>query len=151
MPRVRPVGDVDVQRLENGFVSGYREGDRVFYISIFDDSQKTQDVSEEVMAGWSPLWQQANDAFEAELREDDDYIQFQGKLFFVWEGNHRLAAWMRYINTFPSNDPDWHYSVHAIVLDPRGHVGNLLHAMSDINWYGFSFFLYLHSMFIIHC
>ena len=134
MARVRPIGEMGVQHLEREFVKGYRDGDRVMYISIYDHEEKTADVTEETKAEWSPCWQKANDAFEDELLADSDLKQFSGKMFYVWEGNHRLAAWYRHINKHHSEDPAWHISVHCIVLDPRGHVGNLLHAMHDINW-----------------
>ncbi len=134
MAKVRPVGEMGIQHLEREFVKGYRDGDRVLYISIYNNEEKSSDVSEEVKSSWSPLWQNANEAFEEELRCDPDLVPLSGKMFFVWEGNHRLSAWMRHINNHHSDDPEWHISVHCIVLDPRGQVGNLLHAMHDINW-----------------
>jgi hypothetical protein len=134
MAKVRPVGEVGVQHLEREFVKGYRDGDRVMYISMYNNDKQTRDVTDEVMAKWSPLWRDANDAFEFELQSDEDWSQFSGKMFFVWEGNHRLSAWLRHINKHHADDPSWHISVQCIVLDPRGHVGNLLHAMHDINW-----------------
>ena len=38
LPLVRPMNKVDVQRLENEFVIGYRDGDRVLYVSMLDVS-----------------------------------------------------------------------------------------------------------------
>ncbi len=137
MAKVRPVGEMGVQHLEREFVKGYRDGDRVMYISAYNNEELTTDVTEDIKSSWSPNWQMANEAFEEDIRADPDLKHLSGKMFFVWEGNHRLAAWMRHINNHHAEDKDWHVSVHCIVLDPRGQVGNLLHAMHDINWYFF--------------
>ena len=39
-PKVRPIVDSDVEMLANEFVKGYREGDRVLYVSPFDITDK---------------------------------------------------------------------------------------------------------------
>lgn len=135
MAKVRPVGEMGVQHLEREFVNGYRDGDRVLYISMYNHEEQTADVTDAIIGEWSEYWQRANEAFELDLQSDPDLQQFSGKMFYVWEGNHRLSAWFRHINSHHSEDPEWHISVHCIVLDPRGQIGNLLHAMHDINWY----------------
>jgi hypothetical protein len=134
MAKVRPVGEMGVQHLEREFVKGYRDGDRVMYISVYNNEESTCDVTEDAIAAWSTQWQNANQVFEEELKADPDLEHLCGKMFFVWEGNHRLSAWMRHINNHHAEEPEWHIAVHCIVLDPRGQVGNLLHAMHDINW-----------------
>jgi hypothetical protein len=134
MAKVRPVGEMGIQHLQREFVKGYRDGDRVMYISMYNNEELSSDVTEEVKADWSPCWERANQSFEDELQTDSDLKQFSGKMFYVWEGNHRLAAWLRHINNHHVEDPEWHISVHCIILDPRGQVGLLLNAMHDINW-----------------
>lgn len=52
MPKVRPVLHLDVRRLESEFVHGYREGDRVFYVSITNDSSATQLVTTQIKQSW---------------------------------------------------------------------------------------------------
>src|ERR1700738_5119253 len=85
---------------------------------------------------WSnPLWKAANDEFEEYLSSDTDLHQFRNKYFYVYEGNHRVTAWMGYIHKYHSNNPDWYISVDCIVLDARGECSRLLNAMNDINWY----------------
>ena len=42
---VRPINEVDVQRLENEFVTGNRDGDRVLYVAIYNDKAETLDVT----------------------------------------------------------------------------------------------------------
>jgi hypothetical protein len=134
MAKVRPVGEMEIQHLEQEFVKGYRDGDRVMYISMYNNEELSSDVTEEVKADWSPCWERANQSFEDELQADPDLKQFSGKMFYVWKGNHRLAAWLRHINNHQAEDPEWHISVHCIILDPRGQVDLLLNAMHDINW-----------------
>lgn len=46
MDEVRAVGELDVQRLESEFVNGYREGDRVLFISAFNSLDMSCDVSD---------------------------------------------------------------------------------------------------------
>ena len=139
LPLVRPINEVDVQRLENEFVTGYCDGDRVLYVSIYNDRAETLDVTSNMYDSWSGFWQSANDRFAAELDADPDLARFFGKMFYVWEGNHRVTAWWRHVNHFHRNDEAWHISVHCIVLDPRNETGVLLDAMNDINWYAFQF------------
>ena len=88
LPLVRPINEVDVQRLENEFVTGYRDGDRVLYVAIYNDKAETLDVTSDLYDSWSGHWQSANDRFEAELVADPDLARFSGKMFYVWEGNH---------------------------------------------------------------
>ena len=137
LPLVRPINEVDVQRLKNEFVTGYRDGDRVLYVSIYNDKAETLDVTSDMFDSWSGLWQSANDRFEAELVADPDLAKFSGKMFYVWEGNHRVTARWRHVNNFHRDDKAWHILVHYIVLDPRNETGVLLDAMNDINWYAF--------------
>ena len=137
LPHVRPINKVDIQRLENEFVRGYRDGDQVLYVSIYNDKAETLDVTSDMFDSWSGLWQSANDRFEAELVADPDLVKFFGKMFYVWEGNHRITAWWRHVNNFHRDDEAWHISVHCIVFDPRNETGVLLDAMNDINWYAF--------------
>ena len=72
LPLVRPINEVDVQRLECEFVMGYREGDRVMYVSVFNDILVDLPVSPAIMASWSPLWQEASAEFDVKLKKDPD-------------------------------------------------------------------------------
>ncbi len=134
LPQVRPLNEVEVQRLENEFINGYREGDRVLFVSPYNDLEQSQDVTEVYTNEWGIYWHEVNAAFEKELAKDDAFASLRGKMFYVWEGNHRLAAWMRHIEKFHCHDREWHYSVDCIVLDSRGNTCLLLDAMNDINW-----------------
>ena len=98
LPIVRPINDVDVSRLENEFMMGYRDGDRAMYVSIYNNLDEVFHVSDDMKSSWSPLWQEANSEFEAILQSDSDLSIFVDKMFYVLERNHRLTAWWRHIN-----------------------------------------------------
>ena len=133
LPFVRPISEVEVQRLECEFVMGYREGDRVMYVSVLNDIPIDLPVFPAIMASWSLLWQEASAEFDVKLKEDPDLAHLYGKMFFMWEGNHRLTAWWRHINNNHADEKSWYVSVDCIVVDPRGCTGVFLNAMSDIN------------------
>ena len=130
---MRPIVVSDVEMLANEFVKGYREGDRVLYVSPYDINDKDLTVRED-NAIWSyPLWKSANDEFEEYLSSDPDLHQFRGKYFYVYNGNHHVTAWMGYIHKYHSNNHDWYISVDCIILDARGQYSIFLNAMNDIN------------------
>ena len=39
------------------------------------------------------------------LQIDEDLKVFSGKIFMVWDGNHRLQAWLPIINQDHTYDP----------------------------------------------
>lgn len=134
MPKVRPVSEVEIQKLENEFVHGYREGDRVLYVSVYDYKGKSRVITEKDMETWDPHWIETNERFEELLSRQVHLQDLHGKMFFVWDGNHRYSAWWRHINMYHADEEDWHYSVDTFVIDPRGNAGDVLNAMNDINW-----------------
>ena len=134
LPLVRPINEVDVGRLENEFVMGYRDGDRAMYVSAYNNLDEDLLVTDDIKSSWSPLWLEANAEFDAILEKDADLSHLVGKMFFVWEGNHRLTAWFRHINKHHSMDKEWHIPVDCILVDPRGCTAVFLNAMNDINW-----------------
>jgi len=134
LPLVRPINEVDVARLENEFVMGYRDGDRALYESPFNNLGDEILVTEETKASWSAHWRDINDTFDDYLSDDPDLSFLQGKMLFVWEGNHRVTAWWRHIKRFHSLEKEWHISVDCIVVDARNCTALFLNAMSDVNW-----------------
>jgi len=87
-------------------MNGYQDGDRIFYISPYSNFKKTMDMTEEDIAKWSLHWQHVNEEFEKELMADDDLYQLRGRIFYVWNGNHRVLASMRYITKCHLEDLD---------------------------------------------
>ena len=55
LPLVQPINKVDVQRLENEFVTGYRDGDQMLYVSMYNDKAKSLDISNNIFDLWSGL------------------------------------------------------------------------------------------------
>ena len=121
-----------MQQLENEFITGYRDGDWVFHVSMYNDKAKLLDISSNISDFWSGLWRFANNRFEAELAIDLDLAIFSGNIFYVWEGNHRLPTWWRHINNFHDNDKIWLILVHCMIFDPQNKTDILLDAMNDI-------------------
>ena len=131
---VCPISEVEVQWLECEFLMGYREIDRVFYVFIFNNVPVDLPVSPDILVVSSPFWQEASVEFGVKLMDNSEVAHLAGKMFFVWEGNHRLTAWWRYINNNHADEKSWHISVDCIIVDPRGCTGVFLNAMNDINW-----------------
>ena len=50
LPLVRPINELDVQRLKNEFVIGYHNGHQVMYVSMFNNKDKSVDVSTEIFS-----------------------------------------------------------------------------------------------------
>jgi hypothetical protein len=85
---------------------GYRDGDRAMYVSPYKNLDEVLPVTDEIRATWNLFWQLVNDDFDSMLRNDSDLSHLVGKMFFVWEGNHRLTAWFRHVNKHHSMDKD---------------------------------------------
>ncbi len=60
-----------------------------------------------------------NASFEEGRNVDEDLQRFNGKMFYVWDGNHRLKAWMSYISTIHPDDLSWNIAMDFIMLDTR--------------------------------
>jgi len=82
---------------------------------------------------WGPLWNEANDNFNAILLATPGLQSFETSKFFVCDGNHRLLAWSSYIKKHHDLEMDWHISVDSIILDTKGRIGDVMHTMHDIN------------------
>ena len=113
---------------------GYMEGNGFFYVALDDNHGHTNDVTPTVMAKWSSHWKEVNEEFEEKLLADDDLKIFSNKMFMIWDGNHRLQAWMPIIEQFHAHDINWHFCVEGVILDPRGDVPSMIAALHEINW-----------------
>jgi hypothetical protein len=74
-----------------------------------------------------------NVAFEEALNSDEDLHRFSGRMFYVWDDNHRLQAWMPYISKVHPCDFSWHIIMDSIMLDMRKGLMHLLIVMTDMN------------------
>jgi hypothetical protein len=126
----------DVMNLAAHFVAcGYMEGNGVFYVALENNEGKTMDVIPQIMASWNNNWVKANVEFENELNSDDDLRAFSGKMFMVWDGNHRLQAWLPIINNEHKNYRTWHFAVECIILVVNGDIAQMLTALHEVNWF----------------
>lgn len=135
LPVVRPYLKSDVSHLASYFIaSGYMEGNGFFYVACVDNNGHSTEVTNEIIEKWSPEWRLVNEEFERLLQADEDLCIFSNLMFMVWDGNHRLQAWMPLIDEFHKGDITWHYSVDSIILDPKGDVPAVVSVLHDVNW-----------------
>jgi hypothetical protein len=83
-----------------------------------------------------------NEIFESFLLAKTDLKSLLKRMFFVWDGNHKLLALLPYIKHLHDDEPPWHISIHSIVLD-TSHDGLVeLHTtMTKLNKYTLETFL----------
>ncbi len=78
-------------------------------------------------------WLFENEQFEHFFFGDLDFKFLSSRMFFVWDGNHRLQAWLPYIQCVYNEDPKWHYSMDSIVLNTSHCLVELFTATTDLN------------------
>jgi hypothetical protein len=124
----------DITKLGADFFNGYRDVDRVFYLSATDSKETFQFVEGKVHASRSPNWARANAVFESQLDSDPSFTSYKNKLFLIWDGNHKFFAWKSYIDRVYTEDYERHVFVDSIILVSESDViPNLLNVMHDIN------------------
>ncbi len=109
MPIIHPTLKTNVMKMEQTFQMGYRVGERVFYVSPQNWQGETKSMAK-VLESRSLPWMQNNEDFEEFLKVDANLSSLCGKMFHVWDDNHRFQAWLPYINSIHSNDVEWHFS-----------------------------------------
>ena len=72
--------EIDVMKLENVFVNGYPEEDRVLYVSMFDSEDGMEDVPSLNTKEWNVHWKAS--MLELSLSKDEDMQNNYGKMFF---------------------------------------------------------------------
>ena len=91
-------------------------------------------VTKAMRKGWSKLWKKVNKEFESVLNSSPYLKKFSNRMFYVWDGNHRLLAWYPFIASNQRNNPAFHVPVKAIVLKvEESNRKELLHAMIEWN------------------
>jgi hypothetical protein len=135
LPVVRPFLKNNVSQLATHFMTdGYMEGCGFFYVAVENTHGHTNDVTPSVVAKWSTEWKEVNEEFEKKLLADNDLKIFLNTLFIVWDGNHRLQAWMPIIEQFHTHDINWFFCVEVVILDPRGDVPSVIAALHEVIW-----------------
>jgi hypothetical protein len=56
-----------------------------------------------------------NASFEEGLNMDEFLQRFSGRMFYVWDDNHWLQAYMPYISKVHSDDLSWHIAMDSIM------------------------------------
>jgi hypothetical protein len=82
---------------------------------------------------WDDHWKVVNASFEEGLNANEDLQRFNGRMFYVWDNNHLLQAWMPYISRVHPYDFSWHIVVDSIMLDTRKGLVHLLVTKIDMN------------------
>jgi hypothetical protein len=54
-------------------------------------------------------------------------------MFYLWDGNHQLQAWMPYIFRIHPHDLSWHIAMDSILLDTRESLVHLFTTMTNMN------------------
>lgn len=97
---------------------GYLKMKGMFILSINLPDGSTRDVDEDITKTWDKHWHVVNKEFEDELENNDQWSMLKGKMFHVWEGNHRAASWMESIREVSRNDKKKHVRILAQFIVP---------------------------------
>jgi len=92
MPMVRPTLSCDLVKLEQDYIHGYKDGARVFYISVTDEQGQGGVFSAAEKMDWDPIWNSVNDEFNSYLKSLPDLEHLVDAKFFICDGNHRRIA-----------------------------------------------------------
>lgn len=129
---MRSILKIDVLKMEHAFHMGYKEGDKVFYVSttIWQGEEALVDFYEE---GWDQHQKVAIDEFEVFMRGDPYLSMFSKCMFHVQDESHHLQAWMSFITWVHLDDATWHICINSIFLDTTRGLMELLAAMTNLN------------------
>jgi len=87
MSIVKPTLNIDLFKMEKAFFTGYREGEKAFYIS----STNWKGEEEEVCL--QRYLEFINVELDKSLSEDLNIYWLSRKCFHVWDNIHHLQAW----------------------------------------------------------
>ena len=95
---------IDIEKIKADFIHGYKPSAAVFYVSTTNFMNTERLVTADERAAWRPHWSQRDWEF---LLGDPELRSLSNKYFFVWDGNHRLIAWMEFIAQSYPHDIHW--------------------------------------------
>ncbi|MCO5548748.1 hypothetical protein L7F22_002209 [Adiantum nelumboides] len=98
---------------------GYVPEKGVFIVSICTYLGETTLVDEGIMNKWDPLWIEINKEFEEQISSNPTLGILANHMFYVWEGNHRIVAWMDAIQERFSDRKEKHVCILSTIIDPR--------------------------------
>ena len=102
---------MDIEKMKADFIHGYRPRAAVFYLSTTNIQGTERTVSDENCMSWNAHWRRKNVEFEEFLNADPELHFFSNKMFYVYDGNHKLVAWTEFIHKAHPNDLDWHFQI----------------------------------------
>ena len=80
------------------------------------------------------MWRRRVAEFEERVQSNLELQRFLNKMFFVWDGNHRLKTWYPLINEMHSTEAEFHVPMMCtLVMVTRENKLKLVNAMWDIN------------------
>lgn len=97
---------------------GYIMMKGMFVLSVNLPNGTTRDVDDDITKTWDKNWHLVNKEFEDELLANEQWSILRGKMFYVWEGNHRTASWLESIREVARNDKKKHVRVLAQFIVP---------------------------------
>ncbi len=157
MPIIHLALKIDILKMEKAFQTCYREGYNfsfMFYLSI---GRARGIPSTTCLLGINIGYLRMRDLSLSCLSILTSSLS-PCTCFFVWDGNHKLQAWVPYINLLHNDEPSQYISIDCIVLDIFHGLVEPLIAMTKFNKYVFepSFFSYMKLdlndfFFIIFC
>lgn len=117
MEAVRPLQMEAVDLLRDTFYqSGYISTHPGFYLSISNAAGEVADTTK-YSASWDPIWTRLNEDFDRECDAVEDFQFLKGKMFWVFDGNHRLMAWSKVAAEYPEK-LQYHPRVRFTLLNP---------------------------------
>lgn len=109
----------DVSGLKSSFgKEGYVAEKGAFIISIWNYAREEILVSEKYVQEWDAIWKEVNDEFERDVGSNPRLAALSNRMFFVWDGNHRLCAWQSAIKERFSRTREKHQRILCTVIDP---------------------------------
>ncbi|MCO5566770.1 hypothetical protein L7F22_020450 [Adiantum nelumboides] len=98
---------------------GYLMMKGMFVLSVNLPDGTTKDVDDDIIKTWDKNWQLVNKEFEDEISSREEWSMLRGKMFYVWQGNHRIASWIESIKEMYRNDKKKHVRVMAQFIVPN--------------------------------
>ncbi len=102
-----------------------------FHITEFDHEKKGH-IVDEYIDDWDDMWKAQSMDFDAECDQVEEFKQLKGKMFFVFDGNHRLNAWMEVSKENP-DELRFHPRVRCTILNPGDGFRWIEQAMHALN------------------
>ena len=114
---VQSIQEDDVETLQEKFYrTGYVATHCEFYLTVRNKEGKTRTMADFVDQ-WDPVWKEINEEFERECDKVEEFKILKDKMFWVFDGNHRLTAWSAIAKQHPRKR-EYHPSVKFCLLAP---------------------------------